>query len=104
MSDPVRLNPVPDAPAPNAGEVRMPRNVEAEAALLGALMIDNRIAEDVQMMLGAQHFYEPLHGASMMRSSSWSIATWSPIPSRSNRCSKPIRRSRSWAARAIWRN
>jgi len=62
MSDPVRLNPVPDAPAPNAGEARMPRNVEAEAALLGALMIDNRIGEDVQMMLGAQHFFEPLHG------------------------------------------
>ncbi|HEY1124304.1 MAG TPA: replicative DNA helicase [Sphingobium sp.] len=58
MSDPVRLNPVPDAPA----EPRMPRNVEAEAALLGALMIDNRIAEDVQMTLAAAHFYEPLHG------------------------------------------
>ena len=52
MSDPVRLNPVPDTPA----EQRLPRNVEAEAALLGALMIDNRIAEDVQMMLAAHHF------------------------------------------------
>ncbi|MGV3770908.1 MAG: replicative DNA helicase [Sphingobium phenoxybenzoativorans] len=40
----------------------LPRNVEAEAALLGALMIDNRIAEDVQMKLRAEHFYEPLHG------------------------------------------
>jgi len=58
MSDPVRLNPVADAPA----EPRLPRNVEAEAALLGALMIDNRIAEDVQMTLGPQHFFEPLHG------------------------------------------
>ncbi len=58
MSDPIRLNPVPDAPA----EARLPRNVEAEAALLGALMIDNRIVEDVQMTLGAQHFFEPLHG------------------------------------------
>ncbi len=58
MSDPIRLNPVPDAPA----EQRLPRNVEAEAALLGALMVDNRIAEDVQMTLAAQHFFEPLHG------------------------------------------
>jgi len=41
---------------------RMPRNVEAEAALLGALMIDNRIVEDVQMQLRAEHFFEPLHG------------------------------------------
>ena len=58
MSDPIRLNPVPETPA----EQRLPRNVEAEAALLGALMIDNRIVEDVQMMLAAQHFFEPLHG------------------------------------------
>ena len=41
---------------------QLPRNVEAEAALLGALMIDNRIAEDVQLKLRAEHFYEPLHG------------------------------------------
>ena len=40
----------------------LPRNVDAEAALLGALMIDNRIAEDVQMKLRAEHFFEPLHG------------------------------------------
>ncbi len=52
MSDPVRLSPVPDAPA----ETRLPRNVEAEAALLGALMIDNRIAEDVQMTLASRAF------------------------------------------------
>ncbi len=42
--------------------VRMPRNVDAEAALLGALMIDNRLAEDVQMRLKAEHFYDPMHG------------------------------------------
>src|SRR3546814_8536049 len=36
--------------------------VEAEAALLGALMIDNRIAEDVQLKLKPEHFFEPLHG------------------------------------------
>ena len=57
MTDPIRLSPVPDT----ASETRLPRNVEAEAALLGALMIDNRIVEDVQMDLRAQHFYEPLH-------------------------------------------
>jgi replicative DNA helicase len=36
--------------------------VEAEAALLGALMIDNRLAEDIQLKLRPEHFYEPLHG------------------------------------------
>src|SRR3954464_3492710 len=40
----------------------LPHNVEAEAALLGALMIDNRIAEDIQLKLRPEHFFEPLHG------------------------------------------
>ena len=40
----------------------LPQNVEAEAALLGALMIDNRLVEDVQLKLRAHHFFEPLHG------------------------------------------
>ena len=40
----------------------LPQNVEAEAALLGALMIDNRLVEDVQLRLKPHHFFEPLHG------------------------------------------
>jgi replicative DNA helicase len=40
----------------------LPQNVEAEAALLGALMIDNRLVEDIQLKLKAHHFFEPLHG------------------------------------------
>jgi replicative DNA helicase len=44
------------------GTQSLPQNVEAEAALLGALMIDNRIVEDVQLKLQPHHFYEPLHG------------------------------------------
>jgi replicative DNA helicase len=36
--------------------------VEAEAALLGALMIDNRLVEDIQLKLKPDHFFEPLHG------------------------------------------
>ena len=48
--------------AQDAAEKSLPRNVEAEAALLGALMIDNRIAEDVQLKLRAEHFFEPVHG------------------------------------------
>jgi replicative DNA helicase len=45
-------------PAPAA----LPQNVEAEAALLGALMIDNRLVEDVQLKPRPHHFFEPLHG------------------------------------------
>lgn len=58
MADPTPLTLVPDT----GPEVRLPRNVEAEAALLGALMVDNRIVEDVQMELKPLHFFEPLHG------------------------------------------
>jgi replicative DNA helicase len=49
-----------DTPAPETASV--PHNVEAEAALLGALMIDNRLAEDIQLKLRPDHFFEPLHG------------------------------------------
>jgi len=47
---------------PQGGSPILPHNVEAEGALLGALMIDNRIIEDIQMKLRADHFHEPLHG------------------------------------------
>jgi replicative DNA helicase len=40
----------------------LPQNIEAEAALLGAMMIDNRLCEDVQIKLREEHFFEPLHG------------------------------------------
>src|SRR5437868_13952467 len=51
--------------AESASEVAsptLPQNVEAEAALLGALMIDNRLVEDIQLKLKPDHFFEPLHG------------------------------------------
>ena len=58
MVDSIRLIP----PANDTASPELPHNVEAEAALLGALMIDNRLAEDVQLRLRAEHFYEPVHG------------------------------------------
>src|ERR1041385_1295058 len=48
--------------ASEPGTQSLPQNVEAEAALLGALMIDNRLVEDVQLKLRPDHFFEPLHG------------------------------------------
>lgn len=58
MAEPFRLvEPASGDPPP-----QLPHNVEAEAALLGALMIDNRLAEDVQLKLRPDHFFEPLHG------------------------------------------
>jgi replicative DNA helicase len=46
----------------SVGAQVLPHNVEAEAALLGALMIDNRLVEDVQLKLRADHFHEQVHG------------------------------------------
>ncbi len=57
-SNPLTLIP---SVAPISGP-ELPQNIEAEAALLGALMIDNRIAEDVQLKLKPDHFHEPVHG------------------------------------------
>jgi replicative DNA helicase len=36
-------------------------NIDAEAALLSAMMQDNRIAEQVQIDLVEEHFFEPVH-------------------------------------------
>jgi replicative DNA helicase len=58
MAEIIRINEGAEAP-PSA---TLPQNVEAEAALLGALMIDNRLVEDVQIRLKPHHFFEPLHG------------------------------------------
>jgi replicative DNA helicase len=57
MAEPIRLVP----PSGGAEPPSLPRNIEAEAALLGALMIDNRLVEDVQARLRADHFHEPVH-------------------------------------------
>ena len=58
MAEVVRIDGGTEPPATPT----LPQNIEAEAALLGALMIDNRLVEDVQLKLKAHHFFEPLHG------------------------------------------
>ena len=40
----------------------LPRNIEAEAALIGSLMIDNRSIDRIADKLSPEDFYEPLHG------------------------------------------
>ena len=58
MAEILRLNESADVHVTPA----LPHNIEAEAALLGALMIDNRLVEDVQLKLRSDHYFEPLHG------------------------------------------
>ena len=40
----------------------LPANIEAEAAFLGAVLIDNQVIEDLQTALKPEHFFEPVHG------------------------------------------
>jgi replicative DNA helicase len=44
------------------GYRRLPTNLEAEQALLGAIMINNRAHEQVADFLKPEHFADPLHG------------------------------------------
>ena len=59
--DPMAITPLRAVETPSTDPTILPQNLEAEAALLGALMIDNRLAEDVQLKLRPEHFFEPLH-------------------------------------------
>ena len=51
--------PTPVAPG---NDRQLPRNIEAEAAFLGAILIDNRVVENLPVALTPDHFFEPLHG------------------------------------------
>jgi replicative DNA helicase len=45
------------------GNVRTPpHNIEAEQALLGALLVNNVVFERVSELLKPEHFYDPVHG------------------------------------------
>ena len=47
---------------PKETEARsLPANVEAEAAFLGAVLIDNRVIEELQTALTPLHFFDPVH-------------------------------------------
>jgi replicative DNA helicase len=59
MATVFNLDPIPTT---TPGEPALPHNLEAEAAFLGACMIDNRVLEDLPVPLAAAHFHEPLHG------------------------------------------
>ena len=56
-SSPVLERPVIAAPTGRA----LPANLEAEAAFLGAILIDNRVAEELPVAVRPEHFFEPLH-------------------------------------------
>ncbi|SMQ69475.1 replicative DNA helicase [Altererythrobacter xiamenensis] len=50
-----------DAPASESPTRTLPSNIEAEAAFLGAALIDNRVLEELRTPIRPDHFFEPLH-------------------------------------------
>jgi len=49
---------VPNTPAPRVS----PHNLEAEQALLGAILFDNETYNRITPQLQDKHFYDPVHG------------------------------------------
>ena len=45
-----------------AAQNLQPSNIEAEQALLGALLLNNEIFDRIDPVVKAEHFYEPVHG------------------------------------------
>ena len=44
------------------GPRALPSNIEAEQALIGAVLVNNDVADKVASFLEAKHFFEPVHG------------------------------------------
>ena len=53
--------PLNDTPASGGAGRALPANLEAEAAFLGAVLIDNRVLEELPVPVQPAHFFEPLH-------------------------------------------
>ncbi len=52
-----------DGPADTAEEaLGLPHNIEAEQALLGALLVNNEIYDRVAAIVRPEHFFDPVHG------------------------------------------
>ena len=59
MAEQLLIHPAAASTAPQART--LPANIEAEAAFLGAVLIDNRVIEELNTPLKSGHFFEPVH-------------------------------------------
>jgi len=44
------------------GGMQLPHNIEAEQALLGALLVNNEVFDRIENIVSAPHFFDPVHG------------------------------------------
>jgi replicative DNA helicase len=58
MAETALLTRAAEAPTPIRA---LPANIEAEAAFLGAVLIDNRVLEELPVAIRPLHFFEPVH-------------------------------------------
>ncbi len=57
------LTPATGGAAGGAGEIpALPHNIEAEQALLGALLVNNDVYDRVANLINETHFFDPVHG------------------------------------------
>ena len=55
------LRPEPAPSLTSEATLALPANIAAEAAFLGAVLIDNRVIEELNTPLAPAHFFEPVH-------------------------------------------
>ena len=41
----------------------MPQNIEAEQSLIGSILFDNKVMEDLPTNFASRHFFDPLHSS-----------------------------------------
>ena len=51
-----------DGSTPGEASAVQPHNIEAEQALLGALLVNNDVYDRIAAIINETHFYDPLHG------------------------------------------
>lgn len=61
MAEPEKVTPIKPQTEGELPVRQLPANLEAEAAFLGAVLIDNRVIEELQVPIRPDHFFEPLH-------------------------------------------
>ena len=62
MAEPEKVTPIKlQAEGGDLPIRKLPANLEAEAAFLGAVLIDNRVIEELQVPIRPEHFFEALH-------------------------------------------
>lgn len=55
------MRPAPKQASPGP-EAHLPYDIDVEQAILGAILVDNRIMDRIAGQLAAEQFYDPLHG------------------------------------------